>query len=203
MAIEEITVTGKTFSNILALPKSSKIGDIDIQTTIEESIEHQLEVTEHPVEQGAQITDHSYLRPIELTLRCGWSDSSLAALESIATGFFAGGKMSDYDYVSSVYTQLLNLQQSRQTFTVTTGFRLYTDLLMTSLRVDRDQRTANALMVTATFRQVILVSISSATLPAQTNQATPASTAETVNTGSQQVTTGNPSSGGSYNPVSN
>lgn len=49
--------------------------DIIAHATIEERHHDELEVTDHPVEQGAMITDHAYKRPAEITLHLGWSNS--------------------------------------------------------------------------------------------------------------------------------
>ena len=198
--------------SILGLPTQGNIGGITIDTTIEEMYDDSLEVTEHPVELGAQITDHSYKRPMEILLRCGWSDAnSGAALDALAsltgtnsptsqTGTFTGGAMAASDYIAGIYSQLLQLQEGRQTFSVVTGLRSYDTMLLTRCTVRRDQRTQTTLMVEAYCKQVILVSTSSATLPPQANQATPASTAETVNAGTQQTQAATPSAGGALLP---
>src|SRR5580700_5469148 len=69
-------------SVILALTRKAVFGGVNgvtnpitVDTTIEETYEDLLEITEHPVQVGAQIADHSFKRPMEVRLRCGWSDS--------------------------------------------------------------------------------------------------------------------------------
>jgi hypothetical protein len=190
-------------STVFALPVQSTIGGVTVDTTIEEDYEDRLEVTEHPVEAGAQISDHSYKRPMEVRLRCGWTDSNQAAGIGAtgSTGTFTGGAMAAADYVAGIYSQLLQLQESRQQFSITTGLRSYDSMLLHSLRVRRDQTTSNVLLVEADCRQVIIVSTQTATLSPQQNQANPASTAETVNVGSQSLQSGTPAPGGA-NPAS-
>lgn len=179
-----------------ALPIQTTLGNIIVDTTIEEDYEDRIELTEHPVEAGTQIMDHSFKRPMEVRLRCGWSDSNLVALP-VAVGSFTGGGMSASDYVASIYSQLLQLQEARQPFSITTGMRTYSAMLLTALRVRRDQATKYVLMVEADLRQVIIVSTQTATLAPQQNQLTPASTAETVNAGASVLQTGMPAPGGS------
>lgn len=198
--LEEVLVTARTFPNALALPVSALIGELEVQTNIEEIHTDTLEITEHPVERGASIADHAYKKPAEVVLRCGWSNSSLKALLGIITGFFAGGTMSKADFVSGVYSQLLQLQESREPMSVTTGLRQYDNMLIRSLVATRDQKTAHVLMVTATFREVIIVTTQAATLPAKDSQADPAGTAELENTGVQQVYPVSPGPGGSVPP---
>lgn len=52
-----------------------KFGPYTAQVTISEQHNDELEITQHPVEQGASITDHAFKRPAELTLTMGWSNS--------------------------------------------------------------------------------------------------------------------------------
>ncbi|MGN5479530.1 phage baseplate protein [Cupriavidus basilensis] len=48
----------------MILLSSKKIGDIEISATVEETYEDELQITEHPVEKGAQVTDHAFKRRI-------------------------------------------------------------------------------------------------------------------------------------------
>ena len=198
--IAEVIVTARTFPNVLALPISAQIGDMKVQTSLEEIHTDTLHVTEHPVERGAAIADHSYKKPSEVVLRCGWSNANLNALLSIATGFFRGGTMTKADYISGIYSQLLKLQESRDPITITTSVRQYDNMLITGLQVTRDQKTSQILSVSATCREIIIVSTQSASLPPKEQQADPASTAETENAGSQQVAAASPAPGGSVPP---
>lgn len=196
--LETVTIKG-TFPNFLALPKTAKIGDIDVQVDIEETHESILEVTQHPVEDGADITDHSYMRPVELVMRCGWSNSNFQTLVDIVSGFVNGITESASDYVTSVYTRLRNLQASRELLTVNTSLVNYESMLITSLQVTRDQRTANVLMVTATLRQVILVAPQTTTVD-PSNQADPSSTGGVQDVGTVTPQLATPSPGGTIPP---
>jgi hypothetical protein len=198
--LEEVVVTARTFPNILALPVGGKIGDLEIQTTVETVHTDRVTKTKHPVERGSTVGDHAYMEPAEVILRCGWSNSSLKALLGIVTGFFAGGTMSRSDYVSGVYSQLLKLQQSLEPLTITTSLRQYDNMLITSLQVTRDPKTSNVLSVAATCEEIPIVSTSSTTLPPKESHADPASTAEVDDIGTQQATSATPAPGGSVPP---
>lgn len=52
-----------------------KIGSIIANITIRERHQDDLEITDHPVEQGAQISDHAFKRPAEVTIEVAWSNS--------------------------------------------------------------------------------------------------------------------------------
>lgn len=198
--LEEVIVTARTFPNALALPVSAMIGELEVQTNLEEIHTDTLEITRHPIEAGASITDHSYKKPAELMLHCGWSNSSLKALLGIVTGFFAGGTMTKADYVSGIYSQLLKLQESREPLSVTTGLRQYDNMLIEQLVATRDQKTSQVLLITATFIEALIVSTQSAALPAKESQADPASTAEVESTGVQYPSPISPGPGGSVPP---
>ena len=189
-------------SSLVQITPQSNIGGISVQAILEESHYNRLEVTEHPVESGSPISDHSFMRPKEVTLRCGWSNASAESLIGAATSLFSGGGLAASDYVSSVYSQLLALQESRTRMSIATTLRTYDNMLITGLQVTRDEKTSQALMVTATCREVLIASTQSTTLPAQANQTNPASTAETQNVGIATLVPGAPAPGGTLGPVS-
>jgi hypothetical protein len=190
----------ETELQVLQINPPNAIAGILIAATLEESYEDVLEVTEHPVEAGAQITDHSFKRPREVTLKCGWSNSSQEALVGTLSTYFAGGGFSTPDYVTDVYAQLLTLQLQRTPFQIQTTFFQYNNMVLRSLFVTRDEKTGNALMVTAVCREVIFVSTQSALLPPLANQANPSSTAETQKGGATNLISGKPNPGGALPP---
>lgn len=187
------------FDFITLAPKSS-IGGIEIQASLEEILTDVLQLTEHPVEVGAAITDHAYKSPAEVVLRCAWSNSSPDALSGAIQAIFNGGGLTGSDYVSGVYSQLLALQQSREPFDIMTTSRMYTDMQIVSLQKTVDNKTSNTLMVQATCRQIIRVFTQSTTLPVRANQANPKETASIENAGVKQTVPGTPSPGGAVAP---
>ncbi len=186
----------------MILLASKKIGSISVQATIEETYTDELTFTEHPVESGANISDHAFKRPVEVVMKCGWSNADYAALLGSTQAAVNNGAPAAADYVNSVYSQLVALQETRAPFDVVTSRRKYSNMLIQSLMVMNDAKTSGALMVTATLREVIIVSISATTLPPPGNQADPSKTAETTNEGVKSVAAGNPSPGGSLPPTS-
>ncbi len=71
--------------SILVRPKRS-IGAFTGYVAIEETHEDVLEITDHPVELGAKISDHAYKEPSSVIIRAGWSNSPSPGnfLESMA-----------------------------------------------------------------------------------------------------------------------
>lgn len=186
--------------DFIQLTPRSSIGGIEIQATLEEIHNSTVQITEHPVELGAEITDHAFKKPDEVVLRCAWSNSSHQALLGTVQRLFSG-ELSGADYVSDVYSQLRELQEARTPFEIVTTTRRYQNMLITALQVTRDQKTGNALVCTATCREVIIVQTKATTLPPRQDQASPEETAEVEDRGTVQAVPATPSPGGAVSPL--
>lgn len=160
-------------SENITISTRRRLRDLDVQCTIEEQHDDQLTVTDHPVEQGAAISDHAYLNPSRLVMQIGYSNSSREA----------GG---DENYVADKYAEILALQAEREPFSVGTGKRVYDNMLITGLAVVTDEKTEATLLVTVTMRQVIIVETQVVAVPPADVQANPQNTAAPVNTGQVQ-----------------
>lgn len=152
------------------------------QVTLEERHLDELEITEHPIEQGAAIADHAFKRPSEVIIRCAWSNSPSASGGLIGTAVGIGAAIggprfgvlaslpstikaaqslltgNSEDQAKAIYKKLLSLQTDRIPFDVYTGKRVYRNMLLRSLSVTTDQHSENALAVVAVCREVIIVS---------------------------------------------
>lgn len=171
-------------SQKVTAPVTRYIAEIAGFVPFEEHHTDVLEITDHPIEQGAKISDHAYKQPSKVTIKFGYSNSSMGGTSGASHAGAASGQ------VAAIYQALLSLQASREPFEVMTGKRLYQNMLLQELTVDTDKQTEHALMVTAVFKEVILVTTSSvkiASVPADA-QADPATTQPTTSTGSKQLT---------------
>ncbi|WP_079218934.1 phage baseplate protein [Herbaspirillum robiniae] len=186
--------------NVLITPK--KIGPITVQVAIEETFEDELQITEHPVERGAEISDHAFKRNPAVTMQCGWSNSDYEALLGTVEAIFTDGSLPSSEYIQQVYSQLLALQELAVPFEVMTSMRNYESMLIKSLVVKRDLRTGNALNVQATMKHIRIVDTQATRLPPRDDQADPEKTAETENTGVKAAVPGTPAPGGAVAPGS-
>lgn len=204
------TVANAVSGLVDVIPKGN-IGGISIACTFSERLVDTLQVTEHPVEQGAEISDHTYVKMPEVSMRVGWSnsqsDGALADLTALLSVFdsqtpqaIAGGQISVADYVGGVYANLLALQQQQTLFTLQTSIRQYTSMVMTLLDLKRDPRSMQALFCDVVFRQLRVVSTSATSLPSISNQSTPADTAEIAQLGPVTAQSATPSLGGTVPP---
>lgn len=165
--------------------RSRSIGGFIADVTIEERHEDTLAITTHPVERGANISDHAYKQPAKVTIRCGWSNSSLHIANAISTGNILG--MFDPDYVRTIYQQFLDLQASRQPFTIVTGKRLYLDMLIARLMVVTDGNSENGMIMICECQEVTLADTKTATVPPSSNMANPHGNAGIANGGTKQL----------------
>lgn len=155
---------------VLVRPRRS-IGGLYPQVVVEEAHEDSLEITEHPVEQGAEISDHAFKKQELVTIRGGVSDSSAD-----------GGEKPSQEF----YEKLLELQKKREPFDIVTGKRQHKNMLIESLTVITDPDTENCLMFTAQCREVIIVKTEVTSVPPRKKHANPGKTGATTDAGQQQ-----------------
>jgi len=172
------TTVGVTPQGLIGAAVGSSSNPSFIPVVFEEDHYDELEVTEHPMAQGAPITDHAYKRPAEVTLLIGFSESGDTQPPVAPSA------------LQNIYTQLLQGQSNRVLYNVTTGKRLYTNMLIKIIALHTDKRTEHILRITVRMRQAILVESPSITsVPAAAgNQANPQVTQADANRGSVQTT---------------
>lgn len=160
-------------ASVASLFSSSRsISYIIPDIVIEEIHNDELRITDHPVETGAAITDHAFKMPSEVVIKCGFSNSSAQA----------------EGYVQSVYDLLLDLQAAREPFDISTGKRVYSNMLIRGLGVVTNPESEFALMVSASCREIIIVDTQNTSyIGKEKNQAMPETTGSINNSGISQL----------------
>ena len=185
------------------------------QVTVEERHHDELEITEHPVQQGASIADHAFKRPSEITVKAMWSNSpndtglmsSAKQLASLAAAlnpninsalniveqvlglvgvFNASTFGNNASNVKVVYDYLNQVQQSLDLMTLYTGKRRYDNMLLKSLIIETDKENENSLNLTMVWRQIFVVNVVVGG-GASSNAADPVSNGPTSNGGAQNL----------------
>ncbi|EPL9523834.1 phage baseplate protein [Acinetobacter baumannii] len=146
---------------------------------IEENHSDELVITEHPVEKGSPISDHCYKAPPEVTMKIGWSESA-GRMNGLIGNTFIGSDLS----LLGIYQGLQALQGQR--LIISTGKRLYTDMLIKSLKNVTDETSENALMIDIVFKKVFIVSTKE-TLVSIADQKNPEVTSDVVDSGTKQL----------------
>lgn len=212
---------------IVVRPKRS-IGAFVATVTIEEQHQDDLQITDHPVEIGANITDHAYRKPSSVIIKAGWSNAAPAGnvLQSAANAVTGtiNGAIGIANQVSSalggpsfssvtgnqqksikeVYEDLLSLQAERTLIDVLTGKRTYKNMLIESIMETTNADTENSLILTIKLREVIVVStrtveLASTSIAANPGQLKqPEKNAVTTNSGAKQLIPTSPLGSGTY-----
>ena len=159
---------------LITISPSRFFGPITALVTIEERATDRSTITEHPVEQGAAITDHVFDQPADLQIRFGATNSSADA----------GG---DEGYVTNLYQQILALKTAHQPFQIQTGKRLYDNMVVAEITQVTDKDSEAALFFTAICKQIIIVQTSVVQVPAAANQADPQKTSAVTSSGTKQT----------------
>ncbi len=116
-------------------------------------------ITEHPVQNGANISDHAFELPSRLTLEIGMSD----AMDSYQKGQFTQVKSRSV----SAYQTLLKLKQARIPVTIVTRLKQYTNMVIEQIHAPDDNKTLYGLKCIVSFRQIITAEVSEVTVSAR------------------------------------
>jgi len=175
--------------SVLFNQRSRKIGLIIPDVVVSEKHQDALEITEHPVEIGAPVSDNAYKRPSEVTMEIGFSGggSLLDFADTSALGISLGTSPKE------IYQQILDLQASRVPFDVTTGKRQYSNMLIRAIDVTTDRTSENVLMCVLTLREVIISQTESIAVADKADMQEGVSTASLQNTGTKSAKTANSS----------
>jgi hypothetical protein len=118
-----------------------------------------LKMTDHPVQTGANIVDHSYMEPAQLVMEIGMSDT----MDSMVKGQFT----ERYSKSVSAYQVLLDLQKARLPLQVHTRLNLYKNMLIESIDAPDDYKTQFGLRCTVTMKEIFVVEVSNTTVSAR------------------------------------
>jgi hypothetical protein len=107
------------------------------------------EVTELPVEDGSNFSDNIYNKPIMVTMDVIVSNTPLNPI--------LGVRDPSTTPVNEAYARLLQVRDNRKPVTIRTSLQTWTSMALKTLSIPRRSGEADALHVTATFKQVTIV----------------------------------------------
>ncbi len=131
----------------------TNIGGLFFDAVLNTSTESSLTVTSHPVQNGANISDHAYMEPVRLSMEIAMSD----AMASMVPGQFYGA----YSKSISAYRALVDLQAARTPVRVQTKLNSYENMLITNISVNDDVHTQSGLRATVQLQQILIANVSS------------------------------------------
>lgn len=109
------------------------------------------EVTEYPVERGADITDNVRPKPIEVRIE-GIVSNTPVSPDILAQ------RDSDVTPADEAYLRFMDIRDNREPVTIRTSLNTFENMVLKSLSIPRSKDTGDALRFTATFVQVEIVS---------------------------------------------
>lgn len=130
---------------------------IQLDATLEVSLSHSMVVTSSPVEDGASISDHAQEQPASVTIRSLVSATPLR--------IFSFNPIIGDARPRAALEVMLELQSNRELVRIVTDLKTYDSMALTNFNAPRRADTKNALLFTATFQEVRLVSSEIVTLP--------------------------------------
>ena len=132
---------------------------IQLDATLDVNLTHIMSVTSFPVEDGADISDHAQEQPATVTIRSLVSATPLR--------IFSFNPIIGDARPRAALEIMLELQANRELVRIVTDLKTYDSMALISFNAPRRKDTKNALLFTAVFQEVIVVSSEEVTLPAE------------------------------------
>ena len=116
---------------------------------------HTLTITSHPIQSGANITDHAYMEPVELNIKIIVSDAQpdFLKVDNLSEGYYTSNAQTRS---IGAYKILRELQKQKRVFDVGTKFETYSNMMISSLVVSESSSNVNALDVNVTLQQILV-----------------------------------------------
>lgn len=178
--------------------KGPKIGPIQITCSVEERHRKTASVTDFPIENGSNVSDHIRVNQDILHLHGIISDAATSVVQAGAQFSVAADNVATYvagkvapsvkipqggigitlpDTPQEAYTKLEELFTGGAVFKVITGLKVYENMAFTSLEVKRDKSTGKVIDFDATMQALQFVS--SVRVPIAAKQTAPKTVAST------------------------
>jgi hypothetical protein len=127
-------------------------------------VEHQQEahITEHPVQTGANISDHAYAMPARVTLDIGISDAMAAYTSSYAPNAvpWVGAAVSSKPSKSvNAFATISSWVTGRVLVTLGTRLKVYSNMMVESIAPEETNKTKTSLRCRVTFKQVFIANV--------------------------------------------
>ncbi len=164
-------------TKVINVAITSRGGGDFLTLTLDASVSEQhtgdVEVTDHPVELGADISDHARVKPERLVITGLISDVGInrgearldiapnsdpdAPIPIVGAGRRANA--GEAGRSNSGYATLRKFKDERHLLKIITALRSYDNMILENLSVPRDGKSGDALVFTATFKEIRLVAL--------------------------------------------
>ena len=129
----------------------TNIGGYFFDGYLSTKVESELEITSHPVETGASIVDHAYVKPKTITMEIIMSDVH----QSLVSGQFDGS----WSRSVKAYNVLRQIQEDRIPVSVLVRTGIFENMLIKSITVSDDYKSINGLIATVELVEVPIATL--------------------------------------------
>ncbi len=141
---------------IFGVPTLAQIGVLTLDASLEETHTSASEVTEHPVEEGTNISDHIRRLPETLVINGVVTNHPLFLLPSFtAPSPIQGDNLTLSDRVKAAYDKLKEIHDAGTVVKVVTSLRDYTNMAITGFSVLRNAASGDVLNATISMREIL------------------------------------------------
>jgi len=149
----------------------TKIGSLELDAAIRIAPRMNVEATQHPVERGADVTDHLRPLPDEVTIEGIVSNTPINRTQQTRAVEFVGGDFrTEFQtsasgeqafavpgYAEEALAKLRDIRAKGELITIVTARHVWENMALIELEAPEDATTGDALRFTATFREIVLV----------------------------------------------
>jgi hypothetical protein len=136
-----------------------------LDATTNEGHDTTVDITEHPVEDGADLTDHARVKPFELTITGVITNTPIAAGAQVVPLSTEGFDFTE-TRVQATYGLMLELANARGLLTVITGLRTYENMMLRSVRIVRTGPGKQEILPQLEFKEIRIAQTAFVTIPA-------------------------------------
>lgn len=128
----------------LVTRRKTSIGTLELDAAVSVTYSNSADVTSHPVEQGADVSDHVRAQPLDIKIEGVISNTPIASTATASSG-----------RSMQAFAELQKLLEDGTPVDIVSGdFFPYKNMVIYALDVPRDARSGDALFFTASLRQI-------------------------------------------------
>ena len=141
--------------------EKTKIGSVEFDAVITFTTINNSEITTHPIELGARISDHVIVEPLEIEIEGVFTNQPLTPPEAIQAGVTSllSGPLSTNPQAR--LDALIQLQRGYTLIDVVSPYAVYSDFYINNISAPREAETGDGIVLTIGLQQVLIAQISS------------------------------------------
>lgn len=136
-------------------------GGLEFDASVEEVHAITVDVTKHPLERGAVVSDHKIKKPAKLRITTVTTNTPILHLAAFRLAGIPGGATPDVH----AWDTLERLAEGEELLTVTTSLKTYDNMVIRKSSVPRDAARGNTLEATIDLEEIFTVGLASVQAP--------------------------------------